>query len=71
MLVDRNDQTGKIVWSINWPAGDVAENEMAADKVMIHDLEIMVNDKKKGGVEKSAIVGIINRRFGSDANRKK
>jgi len=70
MLVDRNDQTGKIVWSINWPAGDVAENEMAADKVMIHDLEIMVNDKKKGGVEKSAIADMINRQLGPDAQQK-
>lgn len=66
----RNDQTGKILWSINWSAGDVVENEMAVIKDMISSLEIMADDKKKGGVKKSAIAGMINRQLGPDAQQK-
>jgi len=65
----RNNQTGKIIWSIN-SAGDVVENEMAIQKDMIDALEIMANDKKKGGVAKEAIAGMINRQLGPDAQQK-
>jgi len=68
--LERNDQTGKIIWSIN-SAGDVVENQMAIQKDMIDSLEIMANDKKKGGVAKAALAGMINRRLGPDAEQKK
>jgi len=66
----RNDQTGKIIWSIN-SVGDVVENQMVIQKDMIDALETMANDKKKGSVEKSALAGMINRQLGPDAQQKK
>jgi len=66
----RNDQTGKIIWSIS-SAGDVVENKMAIQPDMIDALEVMANDKKKGSVEKSALAGMINRKLGPDAAMRK
>jgi len=66
----RNDQSGKIIWSIN-SAGDVEENEMAIQKNKIDSLEIMANNKKKGGVEKAVLTGMIGRQLGADARQKK
>jgi hypothetical protein len=65
----RNDQTGKIIWSIN-SVGDVDENQMVIQKDMIDSLEIMANDKKKGGVDKAALAGLIIRQLGPDAEQK-
>ena len=67
----RNNQTGKIIWSINWSAGDVVENEMAIQKDMIDALEDMADDKKKGAVRKPAVAGMINGQLGPDARQKK
>ncbi|MDX8405743.1 MAG: hypothetical protein R8K50_06270 [Mariprofundus sp.] len=66
----RNDQSGKILWRINWSAGDVVENEMAIQKDMIDALEKMADDKKRGGVEKTAIASSVNRQLGPDAQQK-
>jgi len=68
--ITRNDQTGKVLWSINWSSGDVVENEMAIQPDMISALETMANDKSKGGVEKNALAGRINSRLGPDAQQK-
>ncbi len=48
----------------------MVENEMVVQQDMVHDLETMANDKKKGGVKKPAIVGMINSRLGPDAQQK-
>jgi len=65
----RNDQTGKIIWSIN-SVGDVVENQMVIQKDKIDSLEIMANGKKKGGVNKTALAGMINRQLGPDSMQK-
>ena len=66
----RNDRTGKIIWSINWAAGDVMENEMAAQSAMIGNLEVMADDQRKGSMGKDALAGMINRQLGPDAQQK-
>ncbi len=68
--LSRNDQTGEILWAVNWGSGDIEDQRITSDKAEMDALSREATRMKRGSVSKSALTVLINRYLGPKARHK-
>jgi len=68
--LSRNDQTGKILWSVNWDSGEIGDQGMASNPAAMDMLQHRAQGMRRGAVAKSGLEALIGQQLGAGSQRK-